>query len=93
MLINANSLLNFDRAEEVATVTTGLNNVYAESFWSHPKSTRQSILLLNSASSVSVTSGVVSGAGFSSPTIYVNGNLNGTVTVNTWNDIVVTTVI
>jgi hypothetical protein len=64
-------------------------------FWVRPSTTTTSLAVLNGAAgnaSISVSSGTVStGAGFSSPTIYVNGIVSSTLTANTWQYVVVTT--
>jgi len=64
-------------------------------FWIKPTSNTASIINLNATAYITAASGVISvGAGFSSPTIYVNG-VTGANTAplqaNVWNHIVVTT--
>jgi hypothetical protein len=48
-------------------------------------------LALTDTAYITSSSGVVSATGFISPTIYVKGILNSTLTGGTWNHIVVTT--
>ena len=75
-----NSSVKFDGTDDVATVTTGLNNIQSVSFWAKPTTVPQNILQLNS--SVNLPSN------WSGATVYVNGVAGGTVTANTWNHIV-----
>jgi len=80
---------NDDRTNYV-NFTTPINYVSSISFWAKPTSTTQSFLQLNSTATITAASGVVSvGAGFPSPTIYINGKVGGTITTD-WNHIVVT---
>lgn len=83
--------LNFDGTDDYVSVGTGVT-AQSVGFWVYPSTTSQSFLQLNSTATVTSSNGVVSaGAGFSSPTIYINGKTNGTITASAWNQVVVTT--
>lgn len=87
-----NGSLYFSGTTDNAAVTTALNYVQSVSFWAKPDSAAQSYLQLNAGTYISTDSnGTVTATGFSSPTIYVNGKVNGTVTAGQWNHILVTT--
>jgi hypothetical protein len=85
------SAVQFNGVSDKATVATGLNYIQSISFWAKPTSTSQSFLQLNAGQYISATAGVVSATGFSVPSIYVNGKLNGTITANVWNLVTVVT--
>ncbi len=86
-----NSSLNFDGTDDYVNEPTSVANVQGVSFWTKPSTTTQSFLQLASGISVSASAGSVSATGFTSPTIYVNGVLGGTVAAGVWNHIVITT--
>lgn len=73
------------------STATILNGVKTVAFWVNPTATTDEFINLTSAIYITASSGTVSASGFSSPDIYVNGVLNGTITANVWNHIVVTT--
>ncbi|MFA6005573.1 MAG: DUF2341 domain-containing protein [Patescibacteria group bacterium] len=64
-------------------------------FWIRPTSTTTSVAVLNGAAgnaSISISSGTIStGAGFATPTVYVNGVISSTIAANTWQYVVITT--
>ena len=66
-------------------------NVKTVAFWFKPNSTTQSILALNSSASITTSGGVLTTAGFTSPTLYVDGTITSTVVNTGWHLIVVTT--
>ena len=87
----AGKCLKFDGNDFVSIGST-VRDVQTISFWVKPTTTSQNFIDLdNGTHYISDTSGVVSATGFSSPTIYVNGKSNGTLTANQWNHIEVTT--
>ncbi len=67
-----------------------INSVKTVAFWANPSANTDEYLNLTASAYITSSSGTVSGTGFTSPSVYVNGVLNGTVTANTWNLIVVT---
>jgi len=81
----------FDGVSKYVNEPTSINGAQTVSFWVNPASNTQSFLQLASGVSVSASSGTVSAVGFTSPKIYVNGTLNGTITASTWNLITITT--
>ncbi len=82
-------------SSQYINVSTSVSSVKSIGFWVRPTSTTTSLVVLNGAAgnaSLSATSGTLSaGAGFTSPTIYVNGVVSSTISANTWNYITVTT--
>jgi len=70
-----------------ATTITGIKTV---SFWTNNASTSDEYINLTSGAYITSSSGTVSATGFTSPSIYVNGVLNGTLTASVWNHVVAT---
>lgn len=90
-----NYSVNFDGADDKATVATGLNTIQSLSFWAKPASSSGTIPFIDLSTSpvINVTSSnlAVSATGWGSPTIYVNGKSGyTTLTASAWNHIVVT---
>ncbi|EKD91103.1 MAG: hypothetical protein ACD_30C00045G0003 [uncultured bacterium] len=74
-----------------STATT-ISGVKTVSFWTNNASTTDEYInLIASTAYITSSSGTVSATGFTSPTIYVNGVINGTLTASVWNHVVVTT--
>ncbi|OGF27175.1 hypothetical protein A2303_06340 [Candidatus Falkowbacteria bacterium RIFOXYB2_FULL_47_14] len=73
------------------TSVPGLTVAKTVSFWAKPASDTVSFLELNNYAYVEATNGQLSATGFASPTIYVNGALSSTLTVNEWQFISITT--
>lgn len=72
------------------SATTSINNINTVSFWANPTAATDEFLNLTSSAYITASSGTITAAGFTSPSIYVNGIQNGTVAANTWNHIVIT---
>jgi hypothetical protein len=88
--------LNFvGTSSQYVNFSSSIASVKSVAFWVRPTSTTTSFAVLNGAAgnaSISVSSGVISvGAGFSSPTVYVNGLASTTLVANAWQYVVVTT--
>lgn len=88
--------LEFESASsQYVNVANTIASVNSVSFWVKPTSTTTSLMVLNGAAgnaSISVSSGTISaGAGFTSPTIYVNGAVKSTLVANEWQFVTVTT--
>ncbi len=74
------------------STVTAISNIQTVAFWVNPASTSDDYIhLINSSTYINSSSGTVSATGFTSPSIYVNGILNGTLTASVWNHVVVTT--
>ena len=86
----AGKCLAFDGTDDYVNQPTSIPNVQSLSFWVRPATTTQSILQLSSSVSVSASNGTITATGFASPTIYVNGKVNSTITANTWSHIEIT---
>lgn len=82
-------------SSQYANIANSIAGVKSVSFWVKPTSTTTSLLVLNGPTgnaSLSVSSGTISaGAGFTSPTIYVNGKVSSTIAANQWQYVTVTT--
>src|SRR5262249_3948190 len=65
-----------------------ISNINTVSFWASPSATTTNFVNLASGIYITASSGTVSFTGAGSPSVYVNGVLNGTITANTWNHIV-----
>jgi len=72
-----------------STATT-ISGVQTVSFWTNNASTSDEYINLTSSAYITSSSGTVSATGFTSPSIYVNGVLNGTLTASVWNHVVIT---
>jgi hypothetical protein len=73
-----------------STATT-ISGVKTVTFWTYNASSTDEYINLTSGAYITSSSGTLSATGFTSPQIYVNGVLNGTLTTSTWNHVVVTT--
>jgi len=76
------------------SVSNTISNVQSVSFWAKPNtlgSTTPLIDLNGTAKITTDSSGVLSATGFTSPTIYVNGQIGTTITANTWSFVTITT--
>lgn len=83
----------FEGSTAKITGSKVVKNVQTVSFWVRPNSVSSPTLLdLDGGThKISVSSGTISATGFTSPTIYVNGNVSSTLTANTWQLVTVTT--
>jgi len=76
--------LSFDGVTSNVAVTS-TTSINAVSFWMKQTTTsNKSILYLDGTHSVTLASNVISANGFSSPTIYVDGNAGNTVSDTNW---------
>lgn len=85
--------LDFDGSDEYVDVgDTSQTLIKAVSLWVKPDAVNvtEEPLDLNGTGYVKITNGAVTGEGFTSPTIYINGIVASTVTTS-WNHIVITT--
>lgn len=86
------SCLFFNGITSQVTVSSTVPGVKSVGFWVNPGSSASGELMaLNSTTHIRTTTGTVTAPGTTSPTVYVNGKVNGTVVANTWNYITVTT--
>jgi len=77
--------------ETISAGDTGSSAVKTVGFWVKPNGTTQSILTLNSTTSISATAGTLAATGVTTPAIYVNGAVGSTLTDNVWQFVTVTT--
>ncbi|MEI6532231.1 MAG: DUF2341 domain-containing protein [Candidatus Roizmanbacteria bacterium] len=71
-------------------ITSTISNVQSVAFWVYPTNTTNYYINLNGTTYITSTTGNLSATGFTSPTIYINGESNTTLTTNTWSHVVVT---
>jgi hypothetical protein len=86
-----NYSLKFDGTDDSVSVGNSIAGVQSVAFWVKPASPSASLMQLATGTDIKATSGTIGTDGFTSPTIYVNGVVNGTVTAGAWNHVVVTT--
>ena len=73
------------------SVGSTINNIQSIVFWTKPTTTSDEYININATTYITSSSGTLSATGVTSPSIYVNGVSNGTITANSWNHVVVTT--
>ncbi|HLE48844.1 MAG TPA: DUF2341 domain-containing protein [Patescibacteria group bacterium] len=84
--------LYYNGSTSSVTVSNTINNVQSVSFWVKPKTNGETLLDLDGGThALSASGGTISATGFSSPTIYVNGQESKNLTANNWQHITVTT--
>lgn len=83
---------NHNGTTQYFSTATAISGVQTVAFWVNPASTTDNYInLIASTAYINSSSGTVSATGFTSPSIYVNGVLNGTITASVWNHVAVTT--
>ncbi|MBI9038307.1 MAG: T9SS type A sorting domain-containing protein [Bacteroidales bacterium] len=87
-----NNCLNFDGTNDYVDIGTGPGTVKTVEFWVNPASTTEYLIDLNATAFIWINSGTVTAAGFSDPTIYVNGVSATSISANIWQHITVTTI-
>lgn len=80
----------FDGIDQGVTVGAGPIAVNTVSFWVNPTSATQGIMQLNNSTNITLSSGSISANGFSSPTIYVDGAVASTLTLDKWQFVTIT---
>ncbi|MBD3365719.1 hypothetical protein GF360_00005, partial [candidate division WWE3 bacterium] len=83
--------LYFDGTDDKVDSFSTSQNAQTISFWIRPISTTDSFIDLTGSIYVNASSGTVTGTGFTSPTVYVNGETSSTITANTWQFVTITT--
>ncbi|MBU4397682.1 LamG domain-containing protein, partial [Patescibacteria group bacterium] len=83
--------LDFDGTNDYLSVGSTIPGLQTISFWINPDSTTESVLNLDASHSVSLSSGVITATGFSSPSIYVNGIGTSSITGDQWSHVAITT--
>ncbi len=83
---------NFDGSDDYIEIGTGPTSVKTAQFWVYPQTTTEYFLNFTGATDyIWANSGTVTATGFTSPTIYVNGQASTTIMSNQWQHIAVTT--
>ncbi len=86
-----NASLSLDGTDDKVTIGGAIAGIQSVAFWVKPATNTDSYVDLDGGTHyITSSSGTVSATGFSSPTIYVNGVSNGTITGNAWNHVLVT---
>ena len=83
--------LKFNGTSDNVSIGNTINGVQTLAFWVKPTSITASIFQLTSSTYITASSGTISATGFTTPSIYVNGQLGTTIISNQWNFIEVTT--
>ncbi|GIW59895.1 MAG: hypothetical protein KatS3mg087_0961 [Patescibacteria group bacterium] len=83
--------LYFDGSNDAVTTSGTTSNVRTVSFWVRPMTTSEQYVDLNGSAYIQSSTGTLSATGFTSPTIYINGQVSSTLVANRWQHIVVTT--
>jgi hypothetical protein len=84
--------LYYNGSTASVTVSDSISNVQSVSFWVKPKDTSQTLLDLDGGTHyLDSSSGTITAHGFSTPTVYVNGQSGGLLIANQWNHVEVTT--
>ena len=86
-----NCALDFDGSGDYIDIGSGPSSVKTVEFWVNSASTTEYLIDLNGSAYISVSSGTITATGFTSPTIYVNGEASTTLTASSWLHIAVTT--
>ena len=84
------SALRFDGVDDYVDIGNTGQTVNTVAFWMKAASTTDDIIDLNGTADITVSSGTLSANGFTSPTIYVDGNVGNTVDTS-WRHVVITT--
>jgi hypothetical protein len=82
--------LNFDGNDYVGIGTT-ISGVQSIAFWVNPRSLSTSLLDLNGTNYVTLVSGTITVNNISSPTIYVNGKVSSSISLDSWQFVEITT--
>ncbi len=82
---------SYNGTSQYFSTASTISGVQSIAFWVYPTSTTDNYINLNGSTYITSSSGTVSGTGITSPSIYVNGTLNGTITASAWNHVVITT--
>lgn len=83
---------NHNGTTQYFNTATAINGIKTVSFWANPgNTTNYYINLINSSTYITSSGGTFSATGFTSPSIYVNGVLNGTISASAWSLVTITT--
>lgn len=72
------------------SIGSTISGVKTVAFWTYNASTTDEYINLTASAYITSSSGTVSATGFTSPTIYVDGVVNGTLSASNWHHVVVT---
>ena len=85
--------LDFPGSNQYVSVGAVYNGVKTVAFWVWADSTTKNIVDLNATATIDVSSGTIRGNNFTSPTIYIDGIVSSTPTIDTtgWHFVAITT--
>lgn len=84
--------LSFNGSSANVAVGNTSQTINSVSFWTKPTSTSQYLIDLDGGTHyVRINSGTITATGFASPTIYVDGSANSTISDTNWHNIIITT--
>ena len=84
--------LDFDGSDDYVDIGTGPTSVNTVSFWVYPKTTTEYFINLTGTTDyIWVNGGEVTATGLTSPTVYVDNVVLGTIAKNKWQHVVITT--
>ena len=85
--------LDFPGSNQYVSVGAVYNGVKTVAFWVWADSTTKNIIDLNATATIDVSSGTIRGNNFTSPTIYIDGIVSSTPTIDTtgWHFVAITT--
>lgn len=87
-----NGSLNFDGTDDYIDIGTGPTSVKAIEFWVKPTTTTEYFVNLTSTTDyIWSNAGTLTATGLTSPTIYINGVANTSLTTGVWQHIFITT--
>lgn len=86
----SNSCLSFNGTNDYAQVNSTITGLRSLSFWAKPAATSTSIIDLNGSQTVTISNGTIAANGFSSPSIYINGQETTTIAANEWSHVLIT---
>lgn len=84
--------LYYNGSTAYTSVTTSIPNVQSVSFWVKPKTNGETLVDFDGGTHyLTASSGTITASGFSTPTVYVNGQSGGLLIANAWQHVEVTT--
>ncbi len=82
--------LELDGSDDYVNFGSVGSSINTFSFWIKPTTDNQYITQLNGSTNVQISSGSIQANGFSSPTIYVDGQNSSSVSIGEWNHVTIT---
>lgn len=83
--------LFFDGSNDLVSTNFSNDATRSVSFWFRPMLGSDPLIQLSATANIEFSAGAITTSGITSPTIYVNGSTNNSITSNRWHHVVVTT--